>query len=29
LQGTIGIATIAMGTVLAYRIGVTDGLFVQ
>ena len=29
LQSTIGVATIAMGTVLAYQVGVRDGLFAQ
>ena len=29
LQATIGIVTMAMGTTLAYQIGVTDGFFVQ
>lgn len=29
LQATIGIVTMAIGTMLAYQIGVTDGFFVQ
>jgi ABC-type nickel/cobalt efflux system permease component RcnA len=29
LQATIGIVTMAMGTMLAYQIGVIDGFFVQ
>ena len=29
LQAAIGLVTLAMGTMLAYQIGVTDGFFAQ